>query len=526
VNAPFAEIHWTGSCRSSNARMLYDVAVRLGWSRSALVARRPRHLLGFVVGLAIGGAFLGVHDAKAALLSQTQIYPYAVYDIACPSRSQCTVTAGTFGEPHPGQEVTFNPLAPGTPTPVTIDASQDLFSIACPSVTQCTAGDVSSEELTFNPESPTTLIRADIETGIAYSVACPAEDLCTATGYPGAKATTFDPMEPEGATHFELGQEEQDTFTLACPSVTECIGVSAFGDEVLFYPKATGMQLPVAIDPGVALASLSCPSVSQCTTLASGEELTFNPNSPGIVAPVDLGGRYALESISCPSTEQCTAGAAEGMEVTFNPLVPGSPTPVHIDIGVEANLGANVHQDNGENLAKIDCPSVSQCTAVDSGGRELTFDPDTQSTTNPTTTTMLPTSSSAGPPSSVATPASLLAMLERQLRPSGRTARIPELLRKRQYAFKFKALEAGSARFVWYYLPRHRPHDEKPERVMIAEGHLTCSTVESTTVKMRITPAGRRLMRHSKKLQLLASATFTPVGQASIVATATIRLRA
>jgi hypothetical protein len=483
-------------------------------------------LLGFVVWLAISGTFLGVSVAKATLLSQTQIYPYAVHDIACPSTSQCTVTAGTFGQPHPGQEVTFNPLAPGTAIPVTIDASQDLFSISCPSVTQCTTGDVSSEELTFNPESPTTLTRADIKTGIAYSVACPAEDLCTATGYPGAKATTFNPMEPGGATPFELGQEEQDTFTLACPSVTECVGVSTSGDDVLFYPKATGMQLPVAIDPGVALGPLSCPSMSQCTTLASGEELTFNPNWPDTVAPADLGGRYALESISCPAIEQCTAGATEGMEVTFNPLAPGSPRPVHIDIGLEENLDAGVYRDNGETLAKIDCPSISQCTAVDSGGRELTFDPDMQSTTNPTATTILPTSSSAGPPSFVANPASLLAMLERQLQPSGRTARIPELLRNRQYAFRFKALEAGSARFVWYYLPRHRTHDEKPERVIMAEGDLTCSAAESTTVKMRITLAGRRLMRRSNKLQLLASATFTPAGQASIVATATIRLRA
>src|ERR1700735_4496024 len=54
--------------------------------------------------------------------------------VACPSAAQCT--ALDFS----GQQVTFDPASPGTPTPTAID-SDGLSGVACPSATQCTAID-------------------------------------------------------------------------------------------------------------------------------------------------------------------------------------------------------------------------------------------------------------------------------------------------------------------------------------------------------------------------------------------------
>src|ERR1035441_10422144 len=69
--------------------------------------------------------------------------------VACPSATQCTAVDLS------GQQVTFNPASPGTPTPTTIDTTS-LAGVACPSATQCTAVDAIGRQVTFNPASPGT----------------------------------------------------------------------------------------------------------------------------------------------------------------------------------------------------------------------------------------------------------------------------------------------------------------------------------------------------------------------------------
>jgi hypothetical protein len=82
-------------------------------------------------------------------------------------------------------------------------------------------------------------------------------------------------------------------------------------------------------------------------------------------APAGLG----LDSVACPSLSQCTAVDGRGAEVTFNPASPGTPTPVTIDSGAK--------------LLGVACPSSSQCTAVDSIGAEVTFNPTAPGTPTP-----------------------------------------------------------------------------------------------------------------------------------------------
>lgn len=76
-----------------------------------------------------------------------------------------------------------------------------------------------------------------------------------------------------------------------------------------------------------------------------------------------------LDSVACPSISQCTAVDGRGAEVTFNPASPGTPTPVVIDPGAK--------------LADVACPSASQCTAVDFSGAEVTFNPTAPGTPTP-----------------------------------------------------------------------------------------------------------------------------------------------
>jgi hypothetical protein len=83
-------------------------------------------------------------------------------------------------------------------------------------------------------------------------------------------------------------------------------------------------------------------------------------SGPGPTAQ-DAAGGVPLRAVACASVSQCTALDNKGREVTFDPTSPGVPTPIPID--------------PEKHLAGLACPSVSQCTAADHDGREVTFNP-------------------------------------------------------------------------------------------------------------------------------------------------------
>jgi hypothetical protein len=167
---------------------------------------------------------------------------------------------------------------------------------------------------------------------------------------------------------------------VACPSVSQCTAVDIYGYEVTFDPGSPGTPTPTMIDESYP-DSLACPSATQCTAVDElGGEVTFDPASPGSPTPVtidsiDAGERTAtngLVDVACPSVSQCTAVDSGGYEVTFNPLSPGTLTFAMINANPPQG---GVGQYPGSNRQAVACPSVRQCTVVDSYGHEVTFNP-------------------------------------------------------------------------------------------------------------------------------------------------------
>ncbi len=116
----------------------------------------------------------------------------------------------------------------------------------------------------------------------------------------------------------------------------------------------------------VPLASVACPSASQCIAVGKGQEGTFDPASPAnpTTTPTKIDSGGSLFSVACPSgSKYCTAIAGGGQELTFEPssgtLVASSPATIDTNAG----------------LTSVACPSEEQCTAVDISGYEVTFDP-------------------------------------------------------------------------------------------------------------------------------------------------------
>jgi hypothetical protein len=118
-----------------------------------------------------------------------------------------------------------------------------------------------------------------------------------------------------------------------------------------------------------------------------------------------------------------------------------------------------------------------------------------------------------GAPAAGPTVAQIRALLRSQITPHGRAGRIGALL-KRGYRLPFRALLAGRATVAWYH-----------HRVLIASGRRTFAAAGRATIVMRLAPAGRRQLRHARKLRLRARGTFTPVAAAPLTAARRFTLR-
>jgi hypothetical protein len=114
--------------------------------------------------------------------------------------------------------------------------------------------------------------------------------------------------------------------------------------------------------------------------------------------------------------------------------------------------------------------------------------------------------------------AQIAASLGLQLIPSGKVAKIGVLLKSGGLKMSFTALEAGTLSVQWYEmlagskLAKH----SKAKPVLVASGQMTFSAAGAKTLRIRLTAAGRKLLKHAKSLRLTAKGIFTAAGQAPV----------
>src|SRR5262249_6209758 len=110
----------------------------------------------------------------------------------------------------------------------------------------------------------------------------------------------------------------------------------------------------------------------------SGNEASFNPTAGvpiGNKSPDQIDSSQALVAVDCISTTTCTAIDSSGAEVTFNPAQPtSSPAPVPVEGGI---------QNSSTGPVGIACQASSaNCVLISSGGSLVLFGPSINSTTN------------------------------------------------------------------------------------------------------------------------------------------------
>ncbi len=251
-------------------------------------------------------------------------------------------------------------MAPGEPTPTSIDAGNAPEGLACPSTSQCTAVDNEGRLVTFDPTAPGNPAAVKLGSDSLNSVACPLDNRCTAVGNPTNNIVTFNPLAPESPAITPL-DPSNGLVAVACPSSTQCTAVDLLGGEVTFNPAAPENTTPLAIETDSWLQGLACPSTNQCTAVDDkGQQVTFDPNTPGSATQTVISADDWLWGVACPSMSQCTAVGESG-EVTFDPTEVASQTVTTIG-GKSTPPKA------------VACASVEQCTAV-WGSEEATFNP-------------------------------------------------------------------------------------------------------------------------------------------------------
>jgi hypothetical protein len=320
---------------------------------SARGARRSGIVPGICALVGAGALLLCSSAGAASLISDAAVVPaepsYGAF-LSCASATQC-VAVGPSGE-----EATFNPVAPGSPSAVNL-AVESWEGVACPSSSQCTAVGLNGVEDTFNPAAPASGSRDTVDPGDGiHGISCPSTAQCTIVDE-NADWLTFNPGAPGTPKPTSFGPRETQPYTVACPSATQCTEAASFVNT--FNPTQAGSSVEAQPALPTPPEMIACSTSTQCTAVGQEGAVTFQPTVAGAARTIK-NSNLSFFAVACPSSKQCTA-VAGSYAVTFDPESAQS--------GVKTTIAP------GQGMTGVSCPSTSQCTAIDLAGHELTFRP-------------------------------------------------------------------------------------------------------------------------------------------------------
>jgi hypothetical protein len=117
----------------------------------------------------------------------------------------------------------------------------------------------------------------------------------------------------------------------------------------------------------------------------------------------------------------------------------------------------------------------------------------------------------SGGPGPTVTAAQVLQALVSQLLPPKAATKIKALLKAGGLSGSFTAPTPGKLVLQWFFLPRGA-HLAKAKPVLVASGAQTFAAAGKGKVALKLTAAGKKLLKKSKKLKLSAKGVFTPQG--------------
>jgi hypothetical protein len=420
--------------------------------------------------------------------------------VSCPTSSLCAAVD------HDGQVFTSSDPAAGAGSwrGATVDGSAVITAISCPSSGLCVAtdgvGDVITSTDPTGGAAAWTVSRVDTSTlppnadgagpALLRGISCPSDGLCVAVDGAGNAVVSSDPA--AGPSAWSMVPADPNSSPgcaqahTSCPAALTGVAcpVSSLCEAVDFSANVLQSTTPTASVPwssrslsGGAMRSLwgiSCPTQTLCLTVDGygGHVISWNPSAPGATRFQNL--PYGLFGVWCPSGSLCLLSASTdgGASVLLGSSDPTALRPSW----TQSPLGA---------VRGVACPAPSLCVAVDGAGDVI-----------------------EGAPASYLGPA-----LVSQLLSPARPPRAGALLRSGRYVQRFTSPIAGRLTILWTLPPASR--GEAP--IVIASGERFFSGAQSEPVYLRLTQAGRGILRSAtRRLTVRATAAFqTPTGSLS-----------
>jgi hypothetical protein len=243
---------------------------------------------------------------------------------------------------------------PAAQAPVSARTPNNLVGIACPSAGSCVVASAFGGVAALDPSEAGTLKFTTADPGgQLVGLSCPGTDECVALDLAG-QVIRFHPSKPRQSARIAAADPGREPTAIDCVSASSCVIVDGSGHEVVYDPLTGRVTHRYQVDPWIYLASVSCPSATQCTAVGGGgnggsSQVTFDPASGQVTA----GGIASLD------------------EVTFDPVAETANA-----VGTAPPEGDSLPAGLGV-FTSVDCSSSSQCTAVDLSGNEVTFNPQT-----------------------------------------------------------------------------------------------------------------------------------------------------
>jgi virginiamycin B lyase len=117
------------------------------------------------------------------------------------------------------------------------------------------------------------------------------------------------------------------------------------------------------------------------------------------------------------------------------------------------------------------------------------------------------------------------AVLGTALGPVGRTAKIAAILNAGGYLASLDAPGPGKAKVVWYRVPKGAHIAAKRKPIVVASGALKTTRPGAAQVKIKLSKAGRALLKKAKTLKLTAKGSFKPDGKKTRTAKKVFKLK-
>jgi hypothetical protein len=334
---------------------------------------------------------------------------------------------------------------------------------------------------------------------------------------------------------------------VSCTEFSEwCIAFDDLGNIVTSTEAAAGWTI-TTIDPDNSLTGASCPYIRGTGYYAAWEYCLVADQAGNVITASEPAGgasawatshieAHSLTGVSCPFVLEAYFCAA--VDDAGNAATSSNP------LGGAANWSVTPI-DPGTSLTGISCPYSEAdpiCFAIDATGNVIVGtgaseepphkeEPQHEASTPKTGSGGTGNGSTlindGGISAVTVSSAQLKAWLARQLIPSGQAVKIGALLKNGGFTMPFKALEAGALVVGWYQVLSGAKlvKAAKAKPVLVASGKLTFSAAETGKLKIKLTAAGKRLLKHAKRLGLTAKGTFAPTGATAVGATSGFRLK-